>query len=136
MTRIKPGMKPRLIVAAAAALAALGGMLPAHAAGSIFGTGFVNSGCSGGSLLLQATNSGSNNWIWDVTAICSNQFPQHVVIAGSWNATTGGVVTGFGSGSLQVGTVNCGSNSNVSVQIAMTGSPLLNGKATITRSCF
>lgn len=127
-------MRIRNLLAAACVVAGASTMLPAHAAGGLAGTGAFQSGCSG-SLLLTATNSSGNNWVFDATLTCTSSAPQHVVIAGQWNAASGGTVTGFGNGSLQVGRVDCGSNGNVTVQVAMSGSPLRSGTASITRFC-
>ncbi|HEX9695042.1 MAG TPA: hypothetical protein VGB64_01860 [Actinomycetota bacterium] len=126
-------MRIRTIVAAAGLTAGLLAALPAHAAGSAFGTGAAGSGC-GGSILLAAGNSSGNNWVFDVTVTCTGA-PQHVMIAGQWDAGTGGPVVGFGNGSLNLGRVNCGANGSVPIQIAMVGSPLRSGTASITRIC-
>lgn len=109
-------------------------VLPARAAGTAFGTG-TSPGACGGSIFIAAANSSGNNWIFDVTLTCVSSAPQHVIIAGQWDPTLGGPVVGFGNGSLNLGKIGCGANGSVSVQVAMVGSPLRTGTASITRTC-
>ncbi|HVL90583.1 MAG TPA: hypothetical protein VM841_10165 [Actinomycetota bacterium] len=127
-------MRFRKAFAVAGFAAGLLAALPAHAAGAAFGTGAVGAGCNG-SLGLAAANSSGNNWVFDVSVSCTGSAPQHVIIAGQWDPATGGPVVGFGNGSLNVGKVVCGANQSVGVQVAMVGSPLRTGTASITRFC-
>lgn len=127
-------MSIRSLSVAACLTAGLLAALPAHAAGSAFGTGSAPGGC-GGSILLAAVNSSGNNWVFDVTLACTGSAPQHVVIAGQWDAAVGGPVVGFGNGSMNLGRTNCGANSNVPIAVSMVGSPLRTGTASITRFC-
>ncbi|MHB8511915.1 MAG: hypothetical protein ACYDCC_06995 [Actinomycetota bacterium] len=123
-------------VALAVALASALGFLPAHAGGGTYGFGTVPySPCKGGELTILGVNSSGPNWIFDVSLVCTTEAPQHVTIAGNWNAEAGGPVLGFGDGSLMIGPVSCGSNGNVTVQVQMLASALVTAKTSFSRYC-
>lgn len=129
-------MSLRRVALAACLSAGLLSVVPAHAAGGIAGTGSVTGGCGGGSAQITGVNTASNNWVFDVTVVCFNAAPQHVVIAGQWNPATGGPVAGFSTGSLLIGRVStCGANSNVNVQVGMLAAPIITLTASLTRVC-
>ena len=126
----------RLSIISLALVAGLAGAIPAHAGGGLGGYGSVPSGtCKGGQLAISGVNTSGANWIFNVTLGCTSSTPQHVVVAGTWNAETGGTVIGFSTGSLLIGKTLCGSNSSVPVQISMIASPIVTAKASLTRYC-
>lgn len=129
-------MRIRRIAFAACLSAGLLAAAPAHAAGGIVGTGAITSGCGGGTAQITGINTASNNWIFDVTVLCTNAAPQHVIKTGQWNPATGGPVVGFDTGSLLIGKVTaCGANSGVNVQAQMLAAPVITLTASLTRAC-
>lgn len=125
----------RAVVAVALCLVAAAG--PSHAADALWGTGFVTSAnCSGGRIVLAAVNTSGTSWTFDVTVVCTASTPQHVAIAGTWNPSQDPRVVPIpGTGVTGVLRVTCSGSSSVTVQVQMTGSPLVAGTVTLNRSC-
>lgn len=99
------------------------------------GSGAAFSGCSSGQLGIAGQNPTGVEWVFEVGVWCPTSLSQGVIATGNWNAAIGGPVNGLSFGSLYISKVNCGSNSNVLVQMQMPGAGLVEARVSMTRFC-